>query len=46
VRTDEATPLLAHDGTPLLPAGGALSSAATTTDGAAIEASGGLLQFR
>ena len=47
VRPDQATALLARDGTPLLPAGGALTSAATTTDGAALEVqSGGVLLFR
>ena len=41
VRPSEATPLLAGDGSPLLPANGALSSAATTTDGAVLEVEGG-----
>lgn len=48
IRPSETTPLLARDGTPMLPAGGALSSVATTTiDGAAIEIQGGgVLLFR
>jgi hypothetical protein len=47
VRPSQAVPLLARDGTPLLSAGGALSSAATTTDGAAFEVEGGgVLLFR
>ena len=47
VRPSEATPLLARDGTPLLPANGALTSAAITTDGAALEIKAvGILQFR
>lgn len=41
VQPDEATPLLARDGTPLLPANGALTNAATTTDGAALKVEGG-----
>ena len=47
VRPGAVTPLLARDGTPLLPANGALSSAATTTTGVAIEVeAGGIMQFR
>lgn len=47
VRPSAAASLLARDGTPLLPANGALSSAATTPDGAVLEVqSGGVLLFR
>jgi hypothetical protein len=47
VRPDPANALLARDGTPLLPASGALLSAATTRSGAALEIeAGGVLQFR
>jgi hypothetical protein len=47
VRTDPASALLARDGTALLPACGALLSAATTRSGAALEIeAGGVLQFR
>ena len=47
VRPDPKNALLAGDGTPLLPACGALLSAATTRSGAAQEIeAGGLLQFR
>jgi hypothetical protein len=47
VRPDPASTLLARDGTPLLPACGALLSAATTRTGAALEIeAGGVLQFR
>jgi hypothetical protein len=46
-RPDPARALLARDGTPLLPACGALLSAATTRSGAALEIeAGGVLQFR
>ncbi|MEJ0019704.1 MAG: hypothetical protein WDN25_24760 [Acetobacteraceae bacterium] len=47
VRPDPASALLTRDGTPLLPACGALLSAATTRTGAALEIeAGGVLQFR
>ena len=47
VRPDPENALLARDGTPLLPACGALLSAATTRSGAALEIeAGGILQFR